>query len=171
MLSPFLGFTERDIIGVYAVAAATASGVVVSQDATDTSPLSPTPYGNQFGHVVAASITTSPAGQRELGFLLQPVTTSGPTLLSILAQVYDESIPAGAVAAVLFAKTGCQVATDQYLASGTGKIAFDGSVALGTACGINAGLYRVTQAGDANRALFMGAVNQRGSEIAVFQIN
>lgn len=171
MLSPFLGFTERDIIGVYAVNSATASGVIVSLDATNSAPLNPTPYGNQFGDVVAASITTSPAGQRELGFLLQPVTTNGPSLLSILAQVYDESIPAGAVAAVLFAKTGNQVATDQYVASGTGAISFSGSTALNTPCGIASGLYRVAQAGDVNRALFMGAVNQRGSELAVFQIN
>lgn len=168
MLSPFLGYTERDIVGVYSVASATASGVAVVADSSGTAPLSPTPYGNQYGAVVAASITA--AGTRELGFLLQPVTTSGPSLLSILAQVYDESIPAGAVAAVLLSKSGAQIATDQFATgTATGAILFDGSVAIDAVCGIASGLFRVKQGGDIARAQFLGAVNQRGSELAVFQ--
>lgn len=169
MLSPFLGFVQSDIVGVFKAGAVMASGLALMLDTTDASPLTPSFYGNSFGTVKAANITT--AGViRETGFLLQPVTTSGPSVFSVLASIYDESVAAGTNAAVLLSKSGAFIASDQYLASGTGAIKFDGTVALETACGINAGMVRTVQAGDASRLVFKGQVTQRNTALAVFQI-
>lgn len=169
MLSPFLGLNERDILGVYAVAAAMNAGLAVGLSGADTTPLTPTPYGNSFGTVAAVSCTTT-NNLKETGWLLQPVSASGPSIFNFLASIYDESVAAGAIASVVASKAGAQIATDQYLASGTGHIAFDGSVILDTACGIAAGQPRVTQAGDLNRLSFKGQVSQRLTACAIFEI-
>jgi hypothetical protein len=168
MLSPLLGFTERDIVGVFKVASASASGLAMIQDSlTDTSPLSPSPYANSFGSLVAASITTA---LPEDGYLLQPVTTTGPSVFSILASIYDESVAAGTTAALLLRKSGGFIATDQYVSgSGTGAITV-GSTSLNTICGIASGQFRIKQSGDTARAIFKGQVTQRATALAMFAI-
>lgn len=180
MLAPLQGWLDREVLGVFRVAAATASGVAMQIDnSQNTGPLNPSPYANSFGYAVAASpsqtitqsgttpfAVTSVVNQMELGYLLQPVSANGPALLSILSQVYDESVPAGATAAILPPKQGAFIGTDQF---GT-SVKFDGTVALGTVCGINAGQVRVLVAGDAPRLKFMGKVVQRTLSLATFQI-
>ena len=169
MLSPFLGFEARDFVGTYVVAAAAASGLAMSLSGTDTTPLSPTPYGNSFGTLVPATCTTT-NNLQETAWLLQPVTTTGPSVFNLLSSIYDESVMVGSVASVVLSRKGCQIATDQYLASGTGQIKFDGTVTLETECGIASGQPRVAQAGDLNRLQFKGQVVQRNVPCAIFQI-
>lgn len=184
MLALLAGFMEKEIFGSFTVASATASGLAMAIQNSDNSPLNPSPYGNFFGTIAPATVTqtfvqsgTTPfavtevsVSGREAGWLLQPVTSSGPALLNILAEVYDESVAAGGVAALALSKSGALIATDQY-STGTGAISFGGAVALGTTCGINAGQPRVLQAGDAPRLIFMGKVVQRGTiTMATFQI-
>jgi len=172
MLAPLQGWLDREVMGVFRVATAMASGVAVSIDnSQNTGPLNPSPYSNSFGFAVAATIASASAGSKELGYVLQPVTTNGPALLSILSQVYDESVPANATTAILPPKQGALIGTDQYVTgAGTGAIKFDGTVALGALCGINAGLVRVKQAADEPRLQFMGKVVQRLLPLATFQI-
>lgn len=168
MLTPFLGFDERAIVGVHKIAVASSSGIALMQATTDATPLTPSPYGNSYGTLTAATILTA-GPVRETGFLLQPVTATGPSVFSILASIYDESVAAGTIAAVLLSKSGAMIATDQY-STGTGAITFAGSVALDAACGYNAGLVRTVQAGDATRAIFKGQVVQRTLPLGIFQI-
>jgi len=158
MFSPYLGFQERDILGVFKVSVATSSGTAMQRDTTDTSPRVPSTYANSLGSVTAASILSS-NGNKEIGWLLQPVSTAGPSLLSILSSVYDESVPALSTAAVVASKPGCHIATDQYVASSTGSITT--STALDTTLGIASGMLRTVQGGDATRATFQGFVVQR----------
>ena len=180
MLALLAGWMEKDIFGSFKVAAATSSGLAMKIDSSDATPLSPSPYGNSFGSLVVASpgqtftqsgttpfAVTAVQTDRELGWLLQPVSTNGPALLNILAEVYDESVAAGGTAALALSRAGSLIATDQLGAS----IVFDGSVTLGTICGINAGKPRVLVAGDAPRLKFMGKVVQRGTiTMGTFQI-
>jgi hypothetical protein len=168
MFTPILGFDERAIVGVYKVASVASSGLAMMALASDTTPLTPSPYGNSYGTVQPATITTAGV-LRETGWLLQPVTASGPSVFSILASIYDESVPAGTVAGVVLSKSGCQIATDQY-ATGTGAITFAGSVALDATCGINAGQPRTLQTGDVARLLFKGQVVQRTLPLGLFEI-
>lgn len=172
MLAPLQGWLDREVMGVFRVATAMASGIVVSIDNSQNSgPLNPTPYSNSFGFATAATIANTNAGAKELGYVLQPVSTNGPSLLSILSQVYDESVPANATTAILPPKQGALIGTDQYpTGASTGAIKFDGTVALGALCGVNAGLIRVAQAGDQQRFQFMGKVVQRTLPLATFQI-
>jgi len=183
VLSPLAGFQEREILGVYKVAAAMASGLAVGIDSTNTAPLNPSPYGNSFGSVTVASpvITVTQSGTtpfavsgisetREIGYLLQPVTTSGPSILSVLSQVYDESVAAGNTAAVLLAKSGGLIATDQYLTTTGNAIKFDGSVTLGVACSIVNGITQLQSGLQATRSTFQGKIVQRNLPLAVFQI-
>jgi hypothetical protein len=182
MLSPLAGFIEREILGIFKVNAAMASGIAVGIDATDTTPLSPSPYGNSFGSVVAASPVVSGTADtgtgaltalklgREIGYLLQPVTATGPSILSVLSQVYDESIAEGNTAAVLLAKAGAMIATDQFQTSGAQAIKFDGTVALGTACSIVSGVTQVQTGLQATRSIFLGKIVQRRLPLGVFQI-
>ena len=152
-------------MGVFRFSAVTASGIAVSIDnSQNTGPLNPSPYANSFGYATAASITT--AGSKELGYVLQPVSANGPALLSILSQVYDESVPVGATAAVLPPKAGALIGTDQYDTS----VKFDGTLALGALLGIAAGIIRSKQAGDVARLQFMGKVVQRTLPLATMQI-
>jgi hypothetical protein len=170
MLSPYQGFEGRSITGVYKIAAAAFSGLALVAQTSDASPLTPSPYGNSLGTLVPGSVTTGGI-QRETGWLLQPVTTSGPTVLEVLSSVYDESVAAGQIASVLLSLSGCQVATDQYVTgSATGAISFGGGVALDTACGIASGQPRVAQGGDVKRLLFKGQVVQRTIPLGIFQI-
>lgn len=169
MLSPFLGFTERDIVGTYVAGAAMNSGLAVVLSTSDTSPLTPNAYGNSFGTLALATCTTT-NNLPEMGWVLQPVTTSGPSIFNLLSSIYDESVPVGANPAVVLSKPRAQVATDQYLATGTGHIAFDGSVALDTVCGIASGQPRVLQTGDLQRLIFKGQVVQRQIPCAIFEI-
>lgn len=174
MLSPFLGFVQSDIVGVFKAGAVMASGLALMLDTTDASPLTPSFYGNSFGTVKAATLTATSGPARETGFLLQPVSTNGPSVFSVLASIYDESVAAGTNAAVLLSKSGAMIATDQYATgAATGAIKFDGTVALETACGINAGMARVAQTtapADTVRLVFKGQVTQRNTALAVFQI-
>lgn len=170
MFTPFLGFSHKDIIGTFAVNSAMQSGLAVIQNSGATQALTSGVYGNNFGDVVAATITST-GNLRELGWLLQPVTATGPSVFSVLASIYDESIAAGQNPAVILSKSGAIIATDQYVAgSGTGAIKFDGTVALGTACGLNGGQPRVAQSGDVDRLIFMGQVLQRNITCAIFSI-
>lgn len=169
MLAPLSGWVDREVYGVFKVATATAAGLAVQIDATNTAPLSVSLYGNSFGSVVPASIVN--AGDMELGYLLQPVTATGPTLLNVLSQVYDESIAAGGTAAILPPKQGALIGTDQFATgAATGAIKFDNTVTLGTLCGIASGTIRVKQAGDVARLKFLGQVAQRNLTLAAFQI-
>ena len=182
MLSPLAGWVDRELLGVFTVATALPSGTAVDISSADTSPLTPSPYGNSFGTVVAATSSeafvqsgTTPFAVtdvglgRPLGWLLQPVNSTGPSLLEIMTQVYDENILQGGTAAVLPAKAGAFIATDQF-SSGTGAVKFDGTVPLGTQLGVNAGLLRVRQAGDTPIGKFVGQVVQRNTACAAFQI-
>lgn len=182
MLALVQGFAEKDISGTYTVAAATASGLAMSLDASNTAPNNPTPYGNSYGSVIAASpaltitqsgttpfAVTNVVADRELGWLLQPASSSGPTLLNILTQVYDESVAAGNTCALALSKAGNIIGSDQY-STGTGAIT-PGTTALNTICGINAGQPRVQQAGDAARLKYQGKMVTRGNiTLALFQI-
>lgn len=184
MLAPLQGWLDREVVGVFKVAVAMASGLaVVIDNSANTAPLNPSPYANSFGQVKAASpaqtitqsgttpfAVTAVVDARETGWLLQPVTASGPSLLSVLSQVYDESVAAGGTAAVLPSKAGALIGTDQYVTAGGAAIKFDGTVALGAICGINNGQPRLVQAGDAGRLQFMGKVSQRLLALATFQI-
>jgi hypothetical protein len=183
MLSPLAGFQEREILGVFKVATAMASGLAVGIDSTNTAPLNPSPYGNSFGSVVVASpaVTFTQSGTtpfavssishtREIGYLLQPVTTNGPSLLSVLSQVYDESVAAGNTAAVLLAKAGGIIATDQYLTTTGQAIKFDGSVSLGAVCSIVNGVTQLQTGAQASRSIFLGKIVQRNLPLGVFQI-
>jgi len=170
MFSPFLGFNHKEIVGTFAINTAAQSGLAVYQNSGNATALSSGLYGNNFGDVVPATVTTT-GTIRELGWLLQPATATGPSVFSVLASIYDESIAAGQNAAVVLSKSGCIIATDQFVSgSGTGAIKFDGTVAINTACGLINGQPRVTQTGDVNRLLFMGQVLQRNITCAVFQI-
>lgn len=172
MLSPYLGFEGRDITGVYRITVASASGLALTALASDTRPLTPSPYGNSLGSLTAGSVTTAGV-VRETGWLLQPVTATGPSVFSVLSSVYDESIAAGQIASVLLSKSGAQVATDQYVAAGgagAGQILFDGTVALDKTCGIFNGQPRVLQTGDVARLLFKGQVVQRTLPLGIFEI-
>jgi hypothetical protein len=174
MFSPLHGYLEREFMGMYQVNFATPAGIAVTLDSTNTAPLSGSIYGATYGDVVAATTNTgaSTVGYttRELGWLLQPVTASGPSLLNILVQVYDESIPQGATAVVCMSKTGALIATDQYETSGGQAIKFDGTVALNTACSINAGLVRTVTTDDITRLLFQGKIVQRNLTLASFLV-
>jgi hypothetical protein len=178
MLTPFIGFHEREIIGVYVVGAPANSGLGMTLSTADATPIVATPYGNSFGTIVPATTNTAASGVgatfREQGYLLQPVTASGPSVFSILSSIYDESVPEGEVAGVVSPKAGAQIATDQYVASGSGAILFDGSVALLTQCSLNAGMVRTNQTNDVSRLLFLGQTVQRVQSgvapLAVFQI-
>lgn len=170
MLSPFMGFEGREICGVFTVGAPAQSGLAMVLSAGDTTPLNPNPYGANFGTVVPASIITASGPYKETGYLLQPVTQDGPSIFSILASIYDESVAQGQTAALVLPVAGKFIATDQYLLSGTGAIAFDGSVAVGTTCGIASGQWRTLQTGDVPRAVFYGEVVQNDVPCAVFQI-
>lgn len=171
MLSPFAGFEGREIFGAFTVANPTQSGLAVAISSTinASAPLNPNPYGNFYGTLVPASVTTSGL-YKEQGWLLQPVSQTGPSILSILASIYDESVAVGQTAAVVLPVGGKLIATDQYLPSGTGAIVFDGSVTLGTTCGIANGQPRVLQSGDVPRLVFLGKVVQRTVPCAIFQI-
>lgn len=181
--SPLHGFLEREHMGMFPVKTALASGLAVEIDNTNTAPLSGGVYGAVYGNVVAATPTqtitqsgttpfavTGVVNGRELGWLMQPVTTSGPSLLNVLTQVYDESVAVNSNPVVCLSKTGALIATDEYVASGTGAVKFDGTTAIATICGINAGQPRVLQAGDAPRLKFLGKVVQRNLTCAAFQI-
>jgi hypothetical protein len=181
MLSPLHGYLERESVGLFKVASATNSGLAMDISASDTSPMTLTTYGENYGTAVPATLTysftqsgTTPfavtgiSASRELGWLLQPVSASGPSLLNILVQVYDESVAAGQIAVLVMSKAGALIATDQYLASGTGHIDF--TQAPGTICGIASGQPRILQAGDVPRLKLLGAVSQRGIKLASFQV-
>lgn len=170
MFSPLHGFLEREQMGMFAVNTALASGLAVDIDTTNTAPLTGSIYGPVYANVVTATLTTASNNLREIGWLMQPVTASGPSLLNVLTQIYDESVKQGSVAVVVMPKAGALIATDQFLATGTGKIAFDGTVAPGTVCGIAAGQPRVLQAGDQPRLKFLGKVVQRAAACASFQL-
>lgn len=170
MLSPFIGFNERDLTGIYSIAVPMNSGLAVIQDSTDATPLTPSPYGNFFGRAVAASCLAA-NNLTETGWVMQPVTATGPSVFSLLSSIYDESIAAGAVASVLLSKKKAQIATDQYVTgAGAGAIKFDGTVPRLSLCGIANGQPRVAQAGDSNRLVFLGQVTQRNTPCAIFEI-
>lgn len=168
MLTPFLGFEGRAIAGVFTVNAAAQSGLAMSV-AGDNSSNTTGVYGNNFGSVSPATIITS-GTIRETGYLLQPVTATGPSIFSVLASIYDESVAAGTVASIVLSQSGNIIATDQYVASGTGAIAFAGTVLPGAALGLINGQPRVLQSGDVARGIFMGQVLQRTIPCLVMQI-
>lgn len=179
MFSPYLGFTERDIYGVFKIIltnwsgspTSASSGLALQQDSTnDTSPLTPSTYANSLGSLIPATIVTSGAPSHETGWLLQPANLTGPSILSLLSTVYDESIASGSTAAVVRSTQGALIATDQYVASSTGAITFGGSVALDAYIGLASGMPRVAQSGDVNRLQFKGSVVQRQTTCALFQI-
>jgi hypothetical protein len=91
MFSPLHGYLEREFMGMYQVNFATPAGIAVTLDSTNTAPLSGSIYGATYGDVVAASTNTSATTvgftTRELGWLLQPVTASGPSLLNIQCSI------------------------------------------------------------------------------------
>lgn len=182
MFSPLHGFLEREHMGMFSVNTALASGLAVEIDTTNNNPLSGSIYGAVYGNVVAASpaqtitqsgttpfAVTNVVNGRELGWLMQPVTASGPSLLNVLTQVYDESVAVKSNPVVCLSKTGALIATDQFVASGTGQITFANGT-VGSICGINAGQPRIQQAGDAPRLKLLGKVVQRGLTCAAFQI-
>lgn len=170
MFSPLHSFLEREHMGMYKVNFSTPSGIAVDIDPTNSAVLAGSVYGAIYGNVVAYTGTTASNNTRELGWLLQPVTATGPSLLNVLTQVYDESVAQGQTAVVCMSKAGALIATDQYLATGTGAIKFDGTVAAGTICGISAGAPRALQAGDVPRLKFLGKITQRNLSLAGFQI-
>ena len=170
MFSPLHSFLEREHMGMYKVNFATPSGIAVDVDPTNTAVLAGSVYGAVYGNVVAYSGTTASNNTRELGWLLQPVTATGPSLLNVLTQVYDESVAEGQTAVVCMSKAGALIATDQFVTTGTGAIKFDTSVAAGTICGINAGVVRTLQAGDVPRLKFLGKITQRNLSLGGFQI-
>lgn len=172
MLTPYLGLEGRDILGVYKIAAAANSGLALQMVTSDATPLTPSPYGRQSGTLGPATVTTA-SGKKETGWLLQPVTPTGPSVFSVLASIYDESVAVGQVAAVVASRQGTQIATDQYVAAGgsaAGQIVFDGTVALDELCGIYQGQPRVLQTGDLARLQFKGQVIQRNTPLAIFEI-
>ena len=173
MLSPLLGWNDREVIGIHKVNSVTAAGVAVQINSATLGPITGTsPYATVFGDVIPASITVQ--NDRELGYLLQPVSATGPALLSILSQIYDESVPAGATAAILPSKAGAYIASDQFVNTGgsaAGQILLDGTVTPGTLCGIANGLFRTKLAGDIARVKFLGKVVQRQNTLAAFQIH
>lgn len=177
MFSPYLGFDERDIYGVHKInlahwtgtPATASSGLALMQDATNDGALVPSTYANSIGSLIPATVVTASAPSRETGWLLQPVSTSGPSLLSLLSTVYDESIASGGTAAVCKSVSGAYIATDQY-ATGTGAITFAGTVALDAELGIAAGMPRVLQTGDAIRLAYKGSVYQRQIQCLLAQI-
>jgi hypothetical protein len=169
MLTPYLGFEARHIAGVYISTVAAASGLAMAIDPSYTAPLTPTPYGRQMGRLTVASCTNS-NNLHETGWLLQPVTATGPSVFSVLASIYDESVAVNQVCAIVLSASNCQVATDQYVASGTGAILFDGSVALDSDVAIHNGQPRVPQSGDLPRLQFKGQVVQRNTPLGIFSI-
>lgn len=179
MFSPLHGYLEREHVGMFAVNTALASGLAVEIDPSNTAPLSGGVYGAVYGNVVVASpgqtitqsgttpfAVTAVSSTRELGWLMQPVTSTGPSLLNILSQTYDESLKQGSNPVVVMSKAGAFICTDQLDAS----IVFNGTVNLGTVCGIHNGQPRVLVAGDAPRLKFLGKVVQRSLTCAAFQI-
>jgi hypothetical protein len=171
MFSPLHGFLERESVGLFTVAAAMNSGLAVDINASDTTPFTnASPYGSVYGTAVTYSGTTASNNTRELGWLLTPVSTNGPSLLNILTQVYDESVAAGGTAVVVMSKAGALIATDQFVASGGTAIKLDGTQAPGTIAGIASGQPRLLQGGDVARLKLIGAVVQRGLKLASFEI-
>ncbi len=168
MLSPLIGFTDREILGVYTVNAAAQSGLALGSVVGDLSVNSPSPYGNSFGSVAPVSCTTA-GTLRETGWLLQPVTLTGPSVFSVLASIYDESVAAGQTAAMVASVSGKTIATDQYVASGTGAINLS-TVAPDTIVGIFNGQPRLLQSGDQPRLQYKGQVLQRTIPCAMFLI-
>ncbi len=170
MFSPLHGFLERESVGLFKVAAATNAGLAMDINGSDTSPFTASnSYAASYGTIVTASCTTAGNNTRELGWLLTPVTTSGPSLLNVLTKVDDESVAAGNVAVIYLSKAGALIATDQF-STGTGIIHTDGTTAPGTICGIAAGQPRVLQSGDEPRLKLLGLVVQRGLKLCSFQI-
>lgn len=170
MFSPLHSFIEREHMGMYKVNFSTPSGIAVDIDPSNTAPLAGSVYGAIYGNVVAYTGTTASNNTRELGWLLQPVTATGPSLLNVLTMVYDESVAQGQTAVVCMSKAGALIATDQFVTSGTGQILFSGATALGTICGINAGVVRTLQTGDVPRLKFLGKITQRNLSLGGFQI-
>lgn len=166
MFSPLQGYTEREKFGMFAVHTALASGLAVEPDSGSTASMTPSPYGPIFGNVVVANCVTASGTLRELGWLEQPVTTSGPSLLQILGQIYNESVPIDANAVIVQSKAGAMIATDQLDAT----ILFDGSLTPGTPCGIHDGKPRTVQTGDAPRLRLLGQVTQRGVACGAFLV-
>jgi hypothetical protein len=168
MFSPLHSYIEREHMGMYTVTAPMQSGTAVDIDPTNTTPISGSIYGAIYGNIVAA--TCAVAGSRELGWLLQPVTATGPTIFNLITQVYDESVAQGSTAVVAMSKAGALIGTDQITTSGVNAILFDNTVALGTLCGLNAGKLEKTNGTEVNRAKFMGKVTQRNITLAMFQL-
>lgn len=173
MFSPYLGFMERDIVGTYKVSSAAASGLAMMLNVSDTSPNTPGVYANSLGSVVPASITTT-ASNKEIGWLLQPVTTSGPSILSLISSVYDESVAAGQTAAICLSKSNAIIATDQYVTT-TADATYGINpltATLNAPCGIVSGQPRLKDAtaNDAERLLFVGAVYQRQILCGLFSL-
>jgi len=158
-------------MGMYKVNFSTPSGIAVDLDPTNTAVLAGSVYGAIYGNVIAYTGTTASNNTRELGWLLQPVTATGPSFLNVMTNVYDESVAQGQTAVVCMSKAGALIATDQYITgAGTGAIKFDGTVIPGTICGINAGVVRTLQAGDQPRLKFLGKITQRNLSLGGFQI-
>lgn len=177
MFSPYLGFMERDIYGVHKIIlsnwsgspSSASSGLALMQDAANDGALTPSTYANSIGSLIPATVVTASKPAKETGWLLQPASTTGPSLLSLLSTIYDESISSGSTAAVCKSVAGAYIATDQYSTT-TGAITFAGAVALDAYIGINAGQPRVLQAGDAQRLQYKGSVFQRQIQCALLQI-
>jgi hypothetical protein len=171
MFSPLHGFLERELMGMFKVNFSTPAGIAVDVDPTNTAPLSGSVYGAIHSNVVAYTGTTASNNLRELGWILQPVTATGPSILNIMTMVYDESVAQGQTCVVVPSKAGALIATDQYLTSGTGFIDFSGSHGVpGAICGINAGVVRLLQTGDVPRLKLLGKFTQRNLSLAGFQI-
>lgn len=168
MLSPLIGFADREVVGIYKVAAPAQSGLAMGSIVGDTSPLTPSPYGNSFGSIYPVSVTTAGV-LRETGWLLQPVTATGPSVFSVIASIYDESVAQGQTAAVVASVSGKTIATDQYVASGSGAITV-GTTAIETICGIYQGQPRILQGGDQPRLIFKGQTVQNRIPCGMFLI-
>ena len=116
--APLHSFDERELVNEYVCGVVAPNGTILTRDTTD---LSVVGVGNRpAGRVTNGSISV--AGDREIGFLMYPVTETGVTFFNQVTGTLDYSSAAETPCSILLSHPGMQIATSAFATSGTGAL-------------------------------------------------
>lgn len=191
MFHPFKvnGDFVQKILSIYTAGSSMLSGTIVDVDTSDTVAVG----ANQSvgfstlraGSVIPATILSSAAWTRPLGFVIPSVTGSGPSFEERVLQLASSymTIPVGYAVAIFKPQPGDIIATDQYVGAlttdngATGALDITDTTKYNSVMGVFQGRLRIKQSGDALCARYLGnttaptGTGTTQGQVALFEFN